>query len=46
VDNCILSNNQTGLVSSNSGKILSRGNNTFTNNYGGDGAFTGTLSAK
>ena len=46
VDNCTLSNNATGLVTFSNGKIVTRGNNTFTNNYSGDGAFTGTLSAK
>jgi hypothetical protein len=46
VDTCTLSNNATGLATQFSGKIVTRGNNTFTNNYGGNGAFTGTLSAQ
>jgi hypothetical protein len=46
VDNCTLSNNQTGLFTQFGGKLLSRGNNTFTNNYGSNGAFTGNLGAQ
>jgi hypothetical protein len=45
VDTCTLSGNQTGVDAQGSGKILTRGNNTFTNNST-DGAFTGTLPTK
>ena len=45
VDTCTLSGSQTGLETAGSGQILSRGNNTFTNNSA-DGSFTGTLGTK
>ena len=44
-DTCTLSGNGTGLQTAASGQILSRGNNTFTNNSS-DGAFTGALATK
>ncbi|MBV9657358.1 MAG: hypothetical protein JO295_04530 [Verrucomicrobia bacterium] len=46
VDTCTVSANATGLSTSSGGQIVTRGNNTFIDNYQGDGSFTGTLSAK
>jgi hypothetical protein len=46
VDDCVITNNGTGLSRVGGAQLLSRGNNTVENNITADGTFSGTYSAK
>jgi hypothetical protein len=46
VSNCVVNGNFNGTFVSNSGQILSRGNNTLEKNTNNNTAFPGTYNAK